>query len=101
MNQMERLFKGCEFAFAYPHPNEYLLKIQYNDIASHGLIVLYQVIDIQKIDKRRAKTLIRKLNDFANMILNYAEGNSKFGSFDRLAFREWLENTDWYMVERG
>lgn len=101
MNQIERLFKGCEFAFEYPHPNEYLLKIQYNDIASHGLIVLYQVIDIRRMDKKRAKTLIRNLNQFANMLLNYVAGDSKFGKFDHLAVREWLENTDWYMVERG
>ena len=99
MNQIERLFRDCHLSFNLPHPNDPLWRISYIDTASHGYITLMRVIDIPHLDKDRAKTAVRKLNQFANVILGYVD--SDFGFFDQLAVRKWLENTDWYMEGRG
>lgn len=101
MNQIERIFKGCDFSFKLPHPDDKLWRIYYSDVASYGFITLLQRIDIQHIDKERVKTAVRKLNQFANVLLEYVKGSFYFGLFDHYAVRKWLENTDWYMVERG
>lgn len=101
MNQIERLFKGYEFSFKLPHPDDISWRIYYSDEASYGFINLLRVIDIPHLNKDRAKTAVRKLNQFANMLLIYAEEETDCGKFDLFVIRKWLENTDWYMVERG
>lgn len=101
MNQMERLFRDCHFSFNLPHPDDVSWRIRYTDVASYGYITLMRMIDIPHLDKDRAKTAVRKLNQFANVLLAYAEDETDCGKFDLFAIRRWLENTDWYMVERG
>lgn len=101
MNQMERLFRDCHFSFNLPHPNDVIWRISYIDTSSHGSITILQIINIERINKERVKRAVRKLNQFANVLLEYMDCHSNYGHFDRLAVRKWLENTDWYMVERG
>lgn len=101
MNQIERIFKGCDFSFNLPHPDDISWRIRYSDVTSFGYITLMRVIDIPHLNKDRAKTAVRKLTRFANVLVDYVTRSSDFGLFDLLAICRWLENTDWYMVERG
>ena len=104
MNQIERMFRDCEFHIVEPYEEDKTLMVQFRDyhLQMEGEIILRKNVEFRWFSKTENKTTIRKLNQFINVVLaNLVRWVAcKVPSYKN-AIHQWLESTNWYQKEGG
>lgn len=104
MNQIERMFRNCDFFLEEPYEEDNIITVAFKDyhLQMEGKITLRRNVEFGWFSKTENKMTIRKLNQFINVVLDALERWDcyKLPSY-RNAIQQWLEHTNWYRKEGG